>query len=46
MSFCLISEIIHQNIILPTVNNFDIKPKRHGIFVLLYDTNPEQDMEI
>ena len=27
------------NIILPRVNNFDIKQKNHGIFVLLYGTN-------
>ena len=41
MPFCLISEIIHPrfNIILPRVNNFDIKQKKHGIFVLLYGTN-------
>ena len=31
-------------IILPTVNNFDIKQKRHGIFVLLYATNTKQDL--
>ena len=24
------------NILLPRMNNFDIKQKRHGIFVLLY----------
>ena len=27
------------NIILPKVDNFDIKQKRHVIFVLLYATN-------
>ena len=27
------------NIILPWVNNFDVKRKRHGVFVLLYATN-------
>ena len=32
------------NIILPRVNNFDIKRKRHGIFVLLYATNTKQDL--
>ena len=32
------------NIILTRVNNFDIKQKRHGIFVLSYATNTEQDM--
>ena len=32
------------NIILPRVNNFDIKQKRHGIFVLLYATNTKQDL--
>ena len=31
-------------IILPRVNNFDIKQKRHGILVLLYGTNTEQDL--
>ena len=44
MPFCLISEIIpaniqrrkaELNIILLRVNNFDIKQKRHVIFVLL-----------
>ena len=55
MPFCLISEINTQvintqrceaelNIILPRVNNFDIKQKRHGIFVLLYATNTKQDL--
>ena len=46
MPFCLISEIIHPrfNIILPRVNNFDIKQKKHGIFVLLYATNTIQDL--
>ena len=33
------------NILLPRVNNFDIKQKRHGIFVLLYVTNTKQDMQ-
>ena len=33
------------NIVLPTVNNFKIKQKKHGIFVLLYVTNTKQDME-
>ena len=33
------------NILLPRVNNFDIKQKRHGIFVLLYATNTKQDLE-
>ena len=32
------------DIILPRVNNFDIKQKRHGIFVLLYATNTKQDL--
>ena len=32
------------NIILLRVNNFDIKQKRHGIFVLLYATNTKQDL--
>ena len=32
------------NIILPRMNNFDIKQKRHGIFVLLYATNTKQDL--
>ena len=30
------------NIVLPRVNNFDIKQKRHGIFVLLYASNTKQ----
>ena len=40
MLFCLISKTINikrreakLNIILPRVNNFDIKEKRHGIFL-------------
>ena len=33
------------NIILARVNNFKIKQKKHGIFVLLYATNTKQDME-
>ena len=32
------------NIVLPRVNNFDIKQKRHGIFVLLYTTNTKRDL--
>ena len=32
------------NSILPRVNNFDIKQKRHEIFVLLYATNTKQDL--
>ena len=32
------------NIILPRVNNFDIKQKKHGIFVLLYATCTKQDL--
>ena len=32
------------NIILPRVNNFGIKQKRHEIFVLLYATNTKQDV--
>ena len=32
------------NIILPRVNNFDIKQKRHGIFVLLYVINTRHDL--
>ena len=32
------------NIVLPRVNNFNIKQKRHGIFVLLYTTNIKQDL--
>ena len=32
------------NIILPRVNNFGIKQKRHGIFVLLYGNNTKQDL--
>ena len=31
-------------IILPRVNNFNVKQKRHGIFVLLYATNTKQDL--
>ena len=33
------------SITLPNVNNFDIKQKRDGIFVLLYATNTKQDLE-
>ena len=32
------------NIILPRVKNFDIKKKKHGIFVLLYAANTKQDV--
>ena len=32
------------NVILPRVNNFNIKQKRHGIFVLLYATSTKQDL--
>ena len=32
------------NIILPRVNNFDVKQKRYGIFVLLYATNTKQNL--
>ena len=32
------------NIILARVNNFNIKQKRHGIFVLLYAINTKQDL--
>ena len=32
------------NIILPRVNNFDIKQKKQGIFVLIYATNTKQDL--
>ena len=33
------------NIILPKVNNFDIKQKRREIFVLFYATNTQQDLD-
>ena len=33
-----------MNIILPRVNNFNIKQKGHGIFVLSYATNTKQDL--
>ena len=33
------------NVILPSVNSFDIKQKRYGIYVLLYATNTIQDLE-
>ena len=33
------------DIILPRVNNFDIKQRRHEVFVLLYATNTKQDIE-
>ena len=32
------------NIILPRMNNFDIKQTKHGIFVLLYDNNTKEDL--
>ena len=32
------------NIILPRMNNFDIKQTRHGIFVLLHDTDTKEDL--
>ena len=32
------------NIILPRINNFNIKQKRHGIFVLLHASNTKQDV--
>ena len=32
------------NIILQRLNNFDIKQKRHGIFVFLYATKTKQDL--
>ena len=32
------------NMTLPKVNNFDIKQKRHEIFVLIYATNTKQDL--
>ena len=32
------------NIVLPRMDNFDIKQKRHGIFILLYATNTKQDL--
>ena len=35
---------VELNVILPRVINFDIKQKRHGIFVLLYTTNTKQDL--
>ena len=30
---------VELNVVLLRVNNFDIKKKKHGIFVLLYATN-------
>ena len=33
------------NIVSPRMNNFYIKQKRRGIFVLLYATITKQDME-
>ena len=35
---------VELNIILSSVNNFDIKQKRRGVFVLLYATNNKQDL--
>ena len=35
---------VELNIILPRVNNFDIKQYRHGTSVLLYATNTKQDL--
>ena len=32
------------NIILPRVNNFGIKQKRHGMYALLYAANTKQDL--
>ena len=32
------------NIILQRLNTFDIKQKRHGIFVFLYATKTKQDL--
>ena len=32
------------NIILPRMNNCDIKQTKHGIFVLLYDANTKEDL--
>ena len=32
------------NIILLRMNNFDIKQKKHGIYVLLYATNTKQNL--
>ena len=36
---------VELNVILPGVNNFNIKQKKHGIYVLLYATNTKQDLE-
>ena len=33
-----------MNIILPRLNNFDIKQKRRGMLVLLYATNTKKDL--
>ena len=35
---------VELNIKLPRVNNFNIKQKRHGIFVLLYATSTKQNL--
>ena len=32
------------SIILPRANNFDIKQRKHGIFVSLYGINTKQDV--
>ena len=32
------------NFILLRVNNFDVKQKRHGLFILLYTTNIKHDL--
>ena len=37
---------VELNITLSKVNNFDIKHKRHGIFVFLYATSTKQDLGI
>ena len=36
--------VIKLNIILPRMSNFNIKQKRHGLFVLSYATNTKQDL--
>ena len=36
--------VAELHIIFPRVNNFDIKQKRYGIFVLLYVTNTKYDV--
>ena len=35
---------LELNITLPRVNNFNIKQKRQGIFVLLYAINTKKDL--